>query len=43
MVERTWIALIGAGRHARAGLLPALQACNDVEVVAAMDPATCEW
>ena len=36
--------MIGAGRYARMGLLPALHACDDTEVVAVVDPdpAACQ-
>lgn len=42
MAERTRVAMIGAGRYVRVGLLPALLARADVEVVALVDPAACE-
>ncbi len=38
MAERIRVAVVGAGRYARMGLLPALQARSDVEVVAVVDP-----
>jgi len=38
MTNRIRVAVIGAGRYARMGLLPALQARDDVEVVAVVDP-----
>jgi predicted dehydrogenase len=44
MAERVRVAVVGAGGYARMGLLLALQARSDVEVVAVVDPgpAACE-
>ena len=44
MTERIRVTVIGAGRYARVGLLPALLARPDVEVTAIVDPdpAACE-
>jgi len=44
MTDRVRVAMVGARRYAWMGLSPALQARNDIEVVAVVDPdsAACQ-